>query len=233
MIHASRRRERGRRRSSSNRTKYVVSLLLAVVLVVSSAWYIYVYSQQSAPAKTSSSTSPSASILYATLTTSQGVIEVELFNNSAPATVTNFVHLAQSGFYNNLVWHRIVKGFVIQTGDPNTRSGDNSTWGQGGSAQTVPLEIDPNLHNSAGYLAMARGSDRNSGSSQFFINLTTNASLDGQYTVFGNVIKGMNVALAIGNLPVGSRCQPTGGLDCQPTSPNQAMLLSVSISGTP
>ncbi len=163
--------------------------------------------------------------MYAKLTTSQGQIEVELYQNATPRTVTNFVNLAKSGFYNNLVWHRIVKGFVIQTGDPNTRNGggNNATWGQGGSSQTVPLEIDSSLHNNVGYLGMAHSSDPNSGSSQFYINLANNNSLDGQYTVFGKVISGMDAAYAIGNTPVNSSSQPI----------NPVYLTSVTISSSP
>ncbi len=146
-----------------------------------------------------------ATPVFATLFTTNGTIEVELYPAQAPKTVANFVNLAQSGFYSNLVWHRIVKGFVIQTGDPNSRNGvpsTNNTWGQGGSSQTVPLEIDSSLHNLSGYLGMARLTDPNSGSSQFYINLANNPSLDGNYTVFGKVTAGMDVALTIGNVPV-------------------------------
>jgi cyclophilin family peptidyl-prolyl cis-trans isomerase len=145
-----------------------------------------------------------ATPVFATLFTSYGNIEVELYQAQAPKTVANFVSLAQSGFYNNLTWHRVVKGFVIQTGDPTSRNagGNNNTWGQTGSSQTVPLEIDSSLRNLAGYLGMARSSDPNSGSSQFYINLADNPSLDGNYTVFGKVTAGINVALTIGNVPV-------------------------------
>ncbi len=145
-----------------------------------------------------------ATPVFASLSTTDGTIEVELYPAQAPKTVANFVSLAQLGFYKNLVWHRIVKGFVIQTGDPNSRDagGNNNTWGQGGSSQTVPLEIDSSLHNLSGFLGMARSTDPNSGSSQFYINLVDNPSLDGNYTVFGKVISGMNVALTIGNVPV-------------------------------
>ena len=163
---------------------------------------------------------------YATLVTSTGTIVVELYRAQAPKTVNNFVSLAQSGFYTNLTWHRIVKGFVIQTGDPTTKNGggDRSTWGQTGSSQTVPLEIDPTLHNNLGYLGMARSSDPNSGSSQFYINLANNNSLDGQYTVFGKVINtgGMDAAYAIGNVPVNSQSQPI----------NPVFLTSVTISAS-
>jgi cyclophilin family peptidyl-prolyl cis-trans isomerase len=145
-----------------------------------------------------------ATPVFATLLTPQGTIEVELYPAQAPKTVANFVNLAQQGFYNNLTWHRVVKGFVIQTGDPTSKNagGNNNTWGQHGSSQTIPLEIDSSLHNLAGYLGMARSSDPNSGSSQFYINLADNPSLDGNYTVFGKVTAGMNFALTIGNVPV-------------------------------
>ena len=161
---------------------------------------------------------------YATLVTSAGTIVVELYQVQAPKTVTNFVNLAGSGFYNNLTWHRIVKDFVIQTGDPKTRNGlgDRSAWGTGGSLQTVPLEIVSSLHNNAGYLGMARSSDPNSGSSQFYLNLADNHSLDGGYTVFGKVISGMDVALTLGNTPVNSQSQPI----------NPVFLTSVTISSS-
>lgn len=145
-----------------------------------------------------------ATPVFATLYTSYGAIDVELYQAQAPKTVANFVSLAQSGFYNNLTWHRVVKGFVIQTGDPTSKNagGDNNTWGNHGSPQTVPLEIDSSLRNLAGYLGMARSSDPNSGSSQFYINLADNPSLDGNYTVFGKVTFGANVYLTIGSVPV-------------------------------
>ena len=90
--------------------------------------------------------------LYVTLRTTKGMIVVELYNNSAPKTVTNFVNLAKSHFYDNLVWHRIIPNFVVQTGDPNTKNGggDRNTWGQGTSPQSVPFEYDSSLHNNVG-----------------------------------------------------------------------------------
>lgn len=146
-----------------------------------------------------------ATPVFATLLTSNGTITVELFQAQTPKTVANFVSLARAGFYKNLVWHRIVPGFVIQTGDPNTvnGTGTRSTWGQGGSSQTVPLEIDKSLHNNVGYLGMARSTDPNSGSSQFYINLANNNNLDGNYTVFGKVLaNGMSIANAIASVPI-------------------------------
>jgi dolichyl-diphosphooligosaccharide--protein glycosyltransferase len=183
--------EKTRKREKRGR----IYLLLAIVLIIIVGVGVYVYASSQSPPK----------IVYAKLSTSKGLIEVELYQSQTPTTVTNFVNLAKSGFYNNLVWHRIHPGFVIQTGDPNTRNGggDNKTWGQGGSSQTIPLEIDSSLHNYAGYLGMARSTDPNSGSSQFYINLGDNsATLDGKYTVFGKVISGMDAANAIGNVPI-------------------------------
>src|SRR5437870_4823304 len=135
--------------------------------------------------------------IYATLDTTNGTIIVELYRAQTPQTVSNFVNLANQHFYDNLVWHRLSQNPpVIQTGDPYTRYGNTSrsTWGQGGSPQTIPLELDKSLHNSLGYLGMARSQALDSGSSQFYINMANNNDLDGSYTVFGQVIGPMTAA---------------------------------------
>jgi cyclophilin family peptidyl-prolyl cis-trans isomerase len=159
----------------------------------------------------SSKTEPTK--IYAKLQTSLGLIEVELYPDKAPKTVANFVKLANSGHYNNLVWHRIVQGFVIQTGDPLTRNGggNRAMWGTGNSDSTIPLEVSGGLHNDLGCLAMARSQSPDSASCQFYINLNNNSFLDqpgSQYAVFGKVIGGMDVVEAIGRAPVNSREQP-------------------------
>lgn len=174
---------------------------------------------------------------HAVINTTQGSFEVELFPSIAPKTVANFINLANSGFYNNVVWHRIVRGFVIQTGDPTSRNGagDPNRWGSTGSSTTVPLEANSAtvaqgfVHNE-GSLGVARGQDPNSGSSQFFVNLSDNSALNGGYTVFGRVVKGMDVVHAIGNLPVNPMCEPSGGMYCQPINASQAMVLGITIS---
>lgn len=172
-----------------------------------------------------------ATPIYAKLVTSNGTLLVELFPAQAPQTVANFVKLANSGFYTNLTWHRIVPGFVIQTGDPTTLNGggDRTTWGQHGSSQTVPLEIDSSLHNDAGYLGMARSSDPNSGSSQFYINLANNYNLNGNYTVFGKVLgNGMDVANKIASVQIYTQqTGPNSQYYSQPISP--VLLNSVTI----
>ena len=170
--------------------------------------------------------------LYATLKTTNGMIVVELYNNSAPKTVTNFVNLAKSHFYDNLVWHRIIPNFVVQTGDPNTKNGggDRNTWGQGTSPQSVPFEYDSSLHNNVGYVAMASTAAGVGGSSQFYINVNDNSgSLDGKYAVFGKVIVGMDAANALANLPTTN--QYPNALN-QPADPSNAMLISVTISNS-
>jgi cyclophilin family peptidyl-prolyl cis-trans isomerase len=166
------------------------------------------------------------------LDTSQGTIVIQLFPQDAPKTVANFESLANSGFYNNLVWHRIVAGFVIQTGDPNTKGAINSTrstWGTGGSSTTIPFE-NSTLANDQGYVAMARGSSINSASSQFYINLVNNPSLTGQYAVFGKVVSGMSVVNAIAALPVYTN-SATYTYD-QPINAQGALLISVTIQST-
>jgi len=175
-----------------------------------------------------------ATAIYAKLVTSQGNVTVELFPAQTPQTVANFVNLSKSGFYTNLTWHRIVAGFVVQTGDPNTRNGagDKTTWGQGGSGQSVPFEYDPSLHNSVGYLGMASTAAGTGGTSQFYVNVNDNsAALDGKYAVFGKVISGMNAVNALANLP--TTAQYTNAQAPEPLVPANALLISVTISQTP
>src|SRR6266567_1587413 len=164
--------------------------------------------------------------LYATLKTTNGMIVVELYKAQAPKTVDNFVNLANSHFYDNLVWHRIVPNFVVQTGDPNTKNGggDRNTWGQGTSPQSVPFEYDSSLHNNVGYLAMASTGAGVGGSSQFYINVYDNrASLDGKYAVFGKVIAGMDAVNTLASSPTTN--QYPNALN-QPTNPSGAMVLN-------
>ncbi len=221
-----------RRQKHTGRNLILGSLVL--VILVGLSWYVYSSTNKPGGCPTETPPSGTRSVtgdVYAKLNTAQGLIEVQLYASSAPKTVTNFVNLAQSGFYDNLVWHRIVQGFVIQTGDPVTRNaaGDRSLWGTCGSSQTVPLEIDPSLHNDVGYLGMARTSDPNSGTSQFYINLGNNtSSLDGKYTVFGKVISSMDAASTIANVQTYPQSSPYRD---QPVNP--IFLTSVTISNSP
>lgn len=124
-----------------------------------------------------------------------GTIEVSLNANVAPITVSNFCHLVEEGFYDGLTFHRVVPGFMIQGGDPN---GD----GTGGSDETIKGEfeangVENNIPHVRGTISMARATDYDSASSQFFIMQETNDSLDGQYAAFGSVTSGMEVVDAI------------------------------------
>lgn len=134
--------------------------------------------------------------------TNMGNFEVELFEDKAPITTKNFIDLAEKNFYDGVIFHRVIKNFMIQGGDP-------TGTGMGGSEHTIPDEFSPELrHDSAGVLSMANAGP-NTGSSQFFITVVATPWLDDHHSVFGHVIKGMDVVKAIsevktdyGNRPV-------------------------------
>ena len=132
--------------------------------------------------------------------TSAGEIDIRFFPDVAPNHVKNFIDLAEKGFYNGSKFHRVIPGFMIQGGDPNTISGSPSTWGTGGSGKNVAAEFNSVSHK-RGIVSMARSNDPNSASSQFFIVTSDSTFLDKQYTVFGQVTKGMNVADTIVGAP--------------------------------
>lgn len=129
----------------------------------------------------------------AELHTSAGQIDIRFFPDVAPGHVKNFLELAQNGFYNGTKFHRVIPGFMIQGGDPNTKGGDPSLWGTGGSGRNIDAEFNSVKHK-RGIVSMARSSSPNSASSQFFIMVADYPSLDNQYSVFGQVTKGMDVA---------------------------------------
>jgi cyclophilin family peptidyl-prolyl cis-trans isomerase len=134
----------------------------------------------------------------AELHTTAGDITIRFFPDVAPNHVKNFIDLAQKGFYNGTKFHRVIPGFMIQGGDPNTISGDPMTWGTGGSGTNVKAEFNSVSHK-RGIVSMARSNDPNSASSQFFIVVKDSPFLDRQYTAFGQVTKGMDVADKIVN----------------------------------
>ncbi len=144
----------------------------------------------------------------AELHTTAGEIDIRFFPDVAPNHVKNFIDLAEKGFYNGTKFHRVIPGFMIQGGDPNTVSGARSTWGIGGSGKNVPAEFNTVKHK-RGIVSMARSNDPDSASSQFFIMVADYPSLDGKYSVFGKVTKGMDVADKIVNAPTESQDRPT------------------------
>jgi cyclophilin family peptidyl-prolyl cis-trans isomerase len=143
----------------------------------------------------------------AELHTSAGEIDIRFYPDAAPNHVKNFIDLAEKGFYNGTKFHRVIPGFMIQGGDPNTISGSPSTWGTGGSGKNVAAEFN-SIHHARGVVSMARSNDPNSASSQFFICVADAGSLDNQYTAFGKVTKGMDVADKIVNAPRNASDRP-------------------------
>ena len=139
--------------------------------------------------------------------TSAGQINIRFFPDVAPNHVKNFIDLAQKGFYNGTKFHRVIPGFMIQGGDPNTKGGDPSMWGTGGSGKNVSAEFNSVKHK-RGIVSMARSSSPNSASSQFFIMVADYPSLDNQYSVFGQVVKGMDVADKIVSAQTGPNDRP-------------------------
>jgi len=127
----------------------------------------------------------------ATFDTTKGIITVALAEEDAPLTTANFIELAEAGFYNGLTFHRYEPGFVIQGGDPIGN-------GTGGSSKTIKLEISPNLrHDGAGVISMARSSNPDSASSQFYFTLAPAPHLDDGYAAFGRVTSGLDAMLAL------------------------------------
>ena len=151
--------------------------------------------------------------------TNFGDIKFSLLPDIAPETVRNFLQLANSGFYNGTLFHRVIPGFMIQGGDPNTKTPNKTTWGQGGPGYNLKAEFNSRSHL-RGIVSMARAADPDSAGSQFFIVTSDSTFLDKQYTVFGEVVDGMEIADNIVNLP-------RDGNDCPK---QEAKMLEVIIS---
>lgn len=133
--------------------------------------------------------------------TNLGTFKVELFEDRAPKTTKNFIDLAEKGFYDGVIFHRVIKGFMIQGGDPKGT-------GTGGPGYMIPDEFHPELkHDATGILSMANAGP-NSGGSQFFITLAATPWLDGKHAVFGKVVDGMDVVEAIGVTPTAGGDRP-------------------------
>ena len=155
----------------------------------------------------------------ARIETNFGNIKFKLLPDLAPETVRNFVKLSKSGFYNGTLFHRVIPKFMIQGGDPNTKESDKSKWGLGGPGYNIKAEFNSRSHL-RGIVSMARSSDPDSAGSQFFIVTSDSTFLDREYTVFGQVADGMEVADKIVNLP-------RDGNDCPL---QEAKMLQVTIS---
>jgi peptidylprolyl isomerase len=130
----------------------------------------------------------------AVLETDAGVMVIDLAESDTPITVNSFVWLALHHFYDGIAFHRVIDNFMAQTGDPNSVSGDPSTWGTGDPGYAFGLEVMTSFkYDAAGVVGMARTSDPNSNGSQFFITFAAAHNLDGQYTIFGHLSEGLDV----------------------------------------
>jgi cyclophilin family peptidyl-prolyl cis-trans isomerase len=172
----------------------------------------------------------------AVIDTSFGRIVIELDDFAAPRTCANFRQLVGKAFYDGTIFHRVIPQFVIQGGDPETRGGDRSRYGQGDPGYTLPPEIK--LHHDRGAVAMARLPDsvnpqRYSNGSQFYICVAPCPSLDDQYTVFGHVIAGMDVAERISVQPADRRDDPIERITMNVTLEPRAQALSENASAGP
>jgi len=155
----------------------------------------------------------------ALIETNFGKIKIKLLPEIAPETVRNFITLTKSSFYDGTLFHRVIPKFMIQGGDPNTKESDKSVWGQGGPGYNLKAEFNSRSHL-RGIVSMARSTDPDSAGSQFFIVTSDSTFLDRQYTVFAEVVEGLEIADKIVNLP-------RDGNDC----PEQEVkMLEVTIS---
>lgn len=151
----------------------------------------------------------------AIIKTKFGEMEIRFFTEKAPKHVDNFIKLAKSGFYNGTIFHRVMPGFMIQGGDPNTKDlAKKELYGTGGPGHSVKAEFNDTPHK-RGIVSMARAQDPDSAGSQFFIVVEHSPFLDGKYTVFGEVVKGMGVADKIVNLPRDAKDNPNERVEMQ------------------
>jgi peptidyl-prolyl cis-trans isomerase B (cyclophilin B) len=138
----------------------------------------------------------------AVIKTSEGEMVVQFWADAAPNTIDNFKKLARQGFYDGTIFHRIVKGFMIQGGDPNSKDpAKENSYGEGGPGYNIKAEFNDHGHD-RGVISMARGPDPDSAGSQFFICLAPVHRLDHQYTTFGKLVKGDDMLEKIGDTPV-------------------------------
>jgi len=177
-----------------------ISLVMIFFVFFLSLFTSESFSQEVRYRKFSSEEVKKMSEQQAIIRTNLGDITLKFFPEVAPNHVNNFIELAKKGFYNGTTFHRVVPRFVIQGGDPNSKNPDRSKHGMGGPGYQVKAEFNKKPHR-RGTLSMARSAHPDSAGSQFFICVADVPSLDGQYTVFGEVVKGMEVVDKIVSQP--------------------------------
>src|SRR5262245_46126777 len=167
---------------------------LLMLLIASAVFGVEEKKQETTPMNSSNE--------VAVIKTSEGDMVVQFWTDAAPNAIENFKKLARQGFYDGTIFHRIVKGFMIQGGDPNSKDpAKENSYGEGGPGYNIKAEFNDHSHE-RGVISMARGPDPDSAGSQFFICLAPVHRLDHQYTTFGKLIKGQDVLEKIGETPV-------------------------------
>ena len=176
--------------------RFVIGL---IILSIGMFGALQSFAQQS-PKKFTEQEIKKMSETSAIIETKFGNITLKFFPDVAPGHVQNFVNLAKKGFYDGTTFHRVIPGFMIQGGDPNSKNPDKSTHGMGGPGYTIKAEFNNKPHK-RGTLSMARSANPDSAGSQFFICVKDSPFLDRQYTVFGEVVSGMDVVDKIVSQP--------------------------------
>ena len=173
----------------------IMKLSIVLAMLLSSVLF-------AAEEKKEEKTAVNASNEVAVIKTNEGEMVVQFWTDAAPNTIENFKKLAREGFYDGTTFHRIVKGFMIQGGDPNSKDpAKENSYGEGGPGYKIKAEFNDHSHQ-RGVISMARSSDPDSAGSQFFICLAPVTRLDHQYTTFGKLIKGTEVLEKIGDTPI-------------------------------
>jgi cyclophilin family peptidyl-prolyl cis-trans isomerase len=179
---------------------YMKKVVIALMILLIGMFGVpHSYAQQS-PKKFTSQEIKKMSETTAVIETKFGNITLKFFPDVAPGHVRNFIDLAKKGFYDGTTFHRVIPGFMIQGGDPNSKSADRRTHGMGGPGYTIKAEFNNRPHK-RGTLSMARAQNPDSAGSQFFICVKDAPSLNGQYTVFGEVVSGMDAVDKIVSQP--------------------------------
>ena len=174
--------------------------LVVLIMVLIGMLTVQPANAQKAPKKFTAQEIKKMSETTATIETKFGTITLKFFPDVAPGHVQNFIDLAKKGFYDGTTFHRVIPGFMIQGGDPNSKNPDKRSHGTGGPGYTIKAEFNNRPHK-RGTLSMARAMSPDSAGSQFFICVKDSSFLDRQYTVFGEVVSGMDVVDKIVSQP--------------------------------
>jgi peptidyl-prolyl cis-trans isomerase B (cyclophilin B) len=176
------------------------NIMMNAVLIITLLFVVFAYAEEPRNKKFTKEVIKKMSETKAVIETKFGNIELKFFPDVAPNHVNNFIELARKGFYDGTTFHRVIPGFMIQGGDPNSKNPDRSKHGQGDPGYKVKAEFNDKPHK-RGTLSMARAGHPDSAGSQFFICVADSPFLDKQYTVFGEVVSGMDLVDKIVNQP--------------------------------